>query len=138
MAIVTVWMGSLAKAFASGVTRCPVARKTTIISTSPSSHETELHFAVPLSGAGGGGWKVIIIIDPRVQYERWRGRVPSQGGGGTGQSTVWVCRWWACCFSPAAKSSDGVVERGWGGGFAFLAAAVLCDGVDERVFMVEN
>ena len=42
------------------------------------------------------------------------------------------------CFSPAAESSDGVVERGWGGGFAFVAAAVLCDGVDERVFMVEN
>ena len=42
------------------------------------------------------------------------------------------------CFCPAAESSDGVVERGWGGGFAFVAAAVSCDGVDERVFMVDN
>ncbi len=41
------------------------------------------------------------------------------------------------CFSPAAKSSNGVVERGWGGGFAFVAAAVWCDGVDKRDFMFE-
>jgi hypothetical protein len=55
MAIATVWMGSLAKAFVSGVTRCPVTRKTTIPSTSPSSHKSERRFAVPSSGAGGGG-----------------------------------------------------------------------------------
>ncbi len=42
------------------------------------------------------------------------------------------------CFSPATELSDGVVEHGWGGRFAFVAAAVSCDGVDERVFMVEN
>ena len=42
------------------------------------------------------------------------------------------------CFRPAAESSDGVVERGWGVGFAGLSAAVSCDGVNERVFMVEN
>ena len=41
-------------------------------------------------------------------------------------------------FSPATASSDGVVERGWGVGFVLVAAAVSCDGVDERVFMVEN
>ena len=41
------------------------------------------------------------------------------------------------CFSPTTKSRDGVVERGWGVGFAFMAAAVSCDGVDERVFMVK-
>ena len=42
------------------------------------------------------------------------------------------------CFSPAAELSNGVVECGWGSGFTFVAAAVSCDGVDERVFMVEN
>ena len=42
------------------------------------------------------------------------------------------------CFSPAAESSNGVVERGEGVGFAFVAAAVPGDGVDERVFMVKN
>ncbi len=42
------------------------------------------------------------------------------------------------CFSPTAESSDGVVECGGGVGFTFMAAAALCDGVDERVFMVEN
>jgi hypothetical protein len=42
------------------------------------------------------------------------------------------------CFSPAAESSVGVVERGGGVGFAFVAAAASCDGVDTRVFMVEN
>ena len=41
-------------------------------------------------------------------------------------------------FRPAAESSDGVVERGWGVGFAVLSAAELCDGVDEHVFMVDN
>ncbi len=42
------------------------------------------------------------------------------------------------CFRPAAEWSDGVVERGWGVGVAVLSAAVSCDGVDERVFMVDN
>ena len=42
------------------------------------------------------------------------------------------------CFSPAAESSDGVGECGWVGGLAFVAAAVLCNGVDEHVFMVEK
>jgi len=42
------------------------------------------------------------------------------------------------CFRPAAESSDGVVERGWGVGFAVLSTAELCNGVDERVFMVDN
>ena len=42
------------------------------------------------------------------------------------------------CFCPAAKSSDGVVERGWGVGVAVLSTAVSSDGVDERVFIVEN
>ncbi len=42
------------------------------------------------------------------------------------------------CFSPVAESSDGVVERGGGVGVAFVAAAASCDGVDERVFMVEK
>ena len=42
------------------------------------------------------------------------------------------------CFRPTAESSDGVVERGWGVGVAVLSAAVSCDGVDERVFMVDN
>jgi len=42
------------------------------------------------------------------------------------------------CFRPAAESSDGVVERGWGVGFAVLSATESCDGVDERVFMVDN
>ncbi len=42
------------------------------------------------------------------------------------------------CFRPAAEASDGVVERGWGVGFAVLSAAESCDGVDERVFMVDN
>ena len=42
------------------------------------------------------------------------------------------------CFSPAGKSSDGVVERGWGGGFAFVAAAISCNGVDKRVFVIKN
>ena len=42
------------------------------------------------------------------------------------------------CFRPAAKSSNGVVERGWGVGFAVLFADVSCDGVDERVFIVDN
>ena len=37
------------------------------------------------------------------------------------------------CFCPAAESSDGVVERGWGVGFAVLSADVSCDGVDECV-----
>ena len=41
------------------------------------------------------------------------------------------------CFRPTAESSDGVVERGWGVVFAVLSAAELCDGVDERVFMVD-
>ena len=67
MAILTVWTGSLAKAFASGVTRHPVARKTTIMSTSPFSHESKFCFYVPSSGAGGGGWIVIIAINPRVR-----------------------------------------------------------------------
>ncbi len=55
VAIVTIWMGSLAMTFASGVTRRPVARKTTIPSTSPTSRDSERRFDVPLSGAGGGG-----------------------------------------------------------------------------------
>ena len=55
MAIATVWTGLLAMAFASGVTRRPVACKTTIPSTSPSSHEVERQFALRSSGAGGGG-----------------------------------------------------------------------------------
>ena len=42
------------------------------------------------------------------------------------------------CFSPATESSDGVVERGRGVGFAFVATATSCNGVDERIFMVEN
>ncbi len=42
------------------------------------------------------------------------------------------------CFRPAAESSDGVVERGWGVALAVLSAAVSCDGVNERLFMVEN
>ena len=42
------------------------------------------------------------------------------------------------CFHPAAESSDGVVERGWVVGVAVLSAAVSRDGVDERVFIVEN
>ena len=42
------------------------------------------------------------------------------------------------CFSPAAESSSGVVECGGGVGFAFVAAAVSCDGVDECLFMVKN
>ena len=42
------------------------------------------------------------------------------------------------CFSPAAESSDGVVARGWGGGFAFVATAISCDEVDKHVFMVKN
>ena len=55
VAIATVWMGLLAMAFASGVTRHPVARKTTIPSTSPTSRDSERRFDVPSSGAGGGG-----------------------------------------------------------------------------------
>ena len=55
MAIATVWMGSLAMVFASGVTRRPLARKTTILSTSPTLRNSEHCFDVPLSGAGGGG-----------------------------------------------------------------------------------
>ena len=35
------------------------------------------------------------------------------------------------CFHPAAESSYGVV------GFAVLSAAVSCDGVDERIIMVD-
>ena len=42
------------------------------------------------------------------------------------------------CFRPAADSSDGVVERGWVVGVAVLSTAVSSDGVDERVFIVEN
>ena len=42
------------------------------------------------------------------------------------------------CFRPAAESSDGVVKRGWGVGVASSSAAKSCDGVDERVFMVNN
>ncbi len=42
------------------------------------------------------------------------------------------------CFRPAAESSDGVVERGWVVGVAVLSAAISRDGVDERVFIVEN
>ena len=55
VAIATVWMGLLAMAFASGVTRRPVARKTTILSISPTSRDSDRHFNVPLSGSGGGG-----------------------------------------------------------------------------------
>ena len=54
VAIVTVWMGLLAKACVSGVIRRPVARKAANNSISLSSHETELCFAVPLSGASRG------------------------------------------------------------------------------------
>ena len=42
------------------------------------------------------------------------------------------------CFSPAAESSNGVVKHSWVGGFAFVAATISCDGVNERVFMVKN
>jgi hypothetical protein len=42
------------------------------------------------------------------------------------------------CFSPAAELSNGVVKCDGGVGFAFVAAAVSCDGVDERLFMVKN
>ncbi len=68
------------------------------------------------------------------------GEVESPRGG----EVEWVGVWYGyvgsgrVCFSPAAESSDGVVEPGWGGGFAFVAAAVSCNGVDERVFMVKN
>jgi len=55
VAIATVWMGLLAMAFASGVTRHPVACKTTLPSTSPTSRDSERRFDVPSSGAGGGG-----------------------------------------------------------------------------------
>ena len=41
-------------------------------------------------------------------------------------------------FSPTVKLSDGVVEREWGGQFAFGSAAVSCDGVDKHVLMVVN
>ena len=50
--IVTV---SLAMAWASGVTRRPLAVKNPNPSTSPSSHEVECRVAVRSSGAGGGG-----------------------------------------------------------------------------------
>ena len=56
MAIATVWMGLLAMAFASGVTRRPVARKTTIPLTSPTSHDSEHRFDVGVRyGFAGGG-----------------------------------------------------------------------------------
>ena len=42
------------------------------------------------------------------------------------------------CFRPAAESSDGVVKQGWGVGFALVSVAESWDGVDKRVFMVNN
>ncbi len=66
------------------------------------------------------------VDSPRVgEVERVGVRYGFAGGG-------------RACFSPAAESSDGVVERGWGVGFAFVAATVSCNGVDEHVFMVKN
>jgi hypothetical protein len=55
VAITTVWMGLLAMAFASGVTRHPAACKTTISLISPASRDSKRRFDVPVSGAGGWG-----------------------------------------------------------------------------------
>ena len=68
------------------------------------------------------------------------GEVESSRGGEVERVRVWYgfAGGGRAYFHPAAKSSDGVVERGWGVGFAVLSAAVSCDGVNERVFMVDN
>ncbi len=54
MAIANVWTRSRAMAFASSVTRRPIACTYTNPSTSPSSHGVERRVAVHSSGAGGG------------------------------------------------------------------------------------
>ena len=66
------------------------------------------------------------VESPRGGEVEWFGVGYGFAGGG------------CACFRPAAESSDGVVERGWGVGFAVLFADVSCDGVDERVFIVDN
>ena len=54
MANLTVLMGLFAVALVSGVVCRPIARKATVNPKSPSSCETDNHFAVSSSGAGGG------------------------------------------------------------------------------------
>ena len=81
MANVTVRMGSFAMACASGVIRHPVAREATVNPKSPLPRMTDNHFAVPLFGAGGGGgWTVIVVIDPVT--DQIIGEVVSPRGGG--------------------------------------------------------
>ncbi len=81
---------------------------------------------------------MIIIIDP--VSDKSVGNVDSPRGGEVERFGVWYgfVGGGRACFSPAAKLSNGVVERGGGVGFAFVAAAPLCDGVDKRVSMVGN
>ena len=66
------------------------------------------------------------VESPRGGEVEWFGVRYGFAGGG------------CACFRPAAKSSNGVVERGWVVRVAVLFAAVSRDGVDERVFIVEN
>ncbi len=66
------------------------------------------------------------VESPRGGEVEWFGVRYGFAGGGR------------ACFCPAAESSDGVVERGWVVGVAVLSTAVSSDGVDERVFIVEN
>jgi len=66
------------------------------------------------------------VESPRGGEVEWFGVRYGFAGGGR------------ACFCPAAESSDGVVERGWVVGVAVLSAAVSRNGVDERVFIVEN
>jgi hypothetical protein len=66
------------------------------------------------------------VESPRGGEVEWVGVRYGFAGGGR------------ACFRPAAKSSNGVVECGWGVGVAVLSAVVSRDGVDERVFIVDN
>ena len=80
MANVTVRMGSFAMACVSGVVWCPVAREATVNPKSPLACETDICVVVPSSGAGRGGWTVIVVIELRERQDRRRSCVPARGG----------------------------------------------------------
>jgi len=79
----------------------------------------------PCVGESGRAFSEVERVRAFSEVERVGVRYGFVGGG-------------RACFRPAADSSDGVVERGWGVGVASESAAKSCDGVDERVLMVNN
>ena len=113
MANVTVRMGSFAMACVSGVVWRPVAREATVNPKSPLACETDICVVVPSSGAGRGGWTVIVVIELRERQDRRRSCVPARGGGGTSRGTVRVRWWWSCRFQLRRR-----IER-WSSGTRF-------------------